>query len=155
MSMRYGPTGIGIGVAVALALGSAGLLAGEPPTLLDAGQLQQASGEQIYHHICQSCHMADARGAVGAGQFPALAGNPRLASADFMIATVLAGRRDMPSFRPRPDLGGFEAVTHTTLSDAEIARVVNYVRSHFGNHFTDTVSEADVTTLRQRLQASP
>ena len=33
-------------------------------------------GEAIYKGICQGCHMADARGASGAGAYPALAGNP-------------------------------------------------------------------------------
>ncbi|MEW9623409.1 c-type cytochrome [Rhodanobacter geophilus] len=46
--------------------------------MLDAGQLAQASGQQIFEHICQACHMPDARGASGAGRFPALAGDARL-----------------------------------------------------------------------------
>jgi mono/diheme cytochrome c family protein len=34
------------------------------------------------------------------------------------------------------------------LSDAQLAAVVNYVRSHFGNHYTDKVTAEDVKTQR-------
>jgi mono/diheme cytochrome c family protein len=116
--------------------------------MLDGGQLAQASGQQIFEQICQACHMPDARGASGAGRFPALAGDARLASADYVIAMVLNGRDDMPSFGPRPDYRGLEAYSHTGLDDAAIARVVNYVRSHFGNRYQGTVTAADVAALR-------
>ena len=119
--------------------------------LLSRDDLAHASGEQIYHHICQGCHMPDARGATGAGTYPALANNPHLASAQFMAAVVLHGRRDMPSFVPRPDLRGFEALVHVGLEDAQIAAVVNFVRSHFGNHYGDVLGPADV----HALHASP
>jgi mono/diheme cytochrome c family protein len=36
------------------------------------------TGDQVYQMVCQACHMADAKGAVGAGTFPALANNPKL-----------------------------------------------------------------------------
>lgn len=137
------------------ALAACAAHAAPPDGLLAPGQLSRASGAQIFRHVCQACHMADARGARGAGQFPALAADPRLASADYMIAVVLMGRRDMPSFRARPDLQGFEAFTHATLTDAEIARTVNYVRSHFGNHYTDRVTTGQVAALHPAPQATP
>ncbi len=36
------------------------------------------------------------------------------------------------------------------LDDARIAAVVNYVRTHFGNRYTDTVSVEDVRKLSGR-----
>jgi mono/diheme cytochrome c family protein len=36
------------------------------------------------------------------------------------------------------------------MSDAQVAQVVNYVRSHFGNAYSDAVRPEDVTALRQR-----
>src|SRR5580700_8800332 len=36
---------------------------------------------RIYRTVCQSCHMAAAQGAVGAGAYPALANDPKLAVA--------------------------------------------------------------------------
>ena len=115
--------------------------------VLNSDQLAHASGAQIYQHICQGCHMPDARGATGAGNYPALASNAHLASAQFMAATLLNGRRDMPSFVIRHDLHGFEAMVRVGLDDAQIADVVNYVRSHFGNHYTDKLSGQDVAAL--------
>jgi len=46
-----------------------------------AGMLGFASGAQIYAQVCQGCHMPGGTGANGAGQYPAFAGNPNLASA--------------------------------------------------------------------------
>ena len=123
--------------------------------ILPPDVLAHASGEQIFQHICQACHMPDARGATGAGSYPALAGNAHLASGVFAASTVLFGRRDMPAFGPRPDLQGFEAMLHLDLSDAQIAAVVNYIRSHFGNHYADTLSAADVAALHPPTPHKP
>lgn len=117
-------------------------------TLLTRQQFEHASGEQVYRHICQACHMLDGSGATGAASYPALAGNPNVASAQYMATIVLHGRGNMPSFETRKDLYGFQAQTHVNLGDAEIAAVVNFVRSHFGNHYADQLTAADVTALR-------
>ena len=92
-------------------------------------------GEAVYRGVCQGCHMADAKGATGAGSYPALAGNPKLASSGYVLAMVMNGNKGMPPFR-----GHF--------TDQQIADVVNYVRSHFGNHFQGEVRSADVKALR-------
>jgi mono/diheme cytochrome c family protein len=92
-------------------------------------------GEAIYKGVCQGCHMADAKGASGAGAYPALAGNPKLATAAYVAHIVLKGQKGMPA------LGD-------NLSDQQIADVVNYVRSHFGNSFKGEVKPADVQALR-------
>jgi mono/diheme cytochrome c family protein len=123
--------------------------------VLSRAALAQADGAQIYRHICQGCHMPDAHGATGAGAYPALAGDAKLASANFAAATVLFGRRDMPAFGPRPGLQGFEALMHVDLSDAQIAAVINYVRSHFGNRFADELSAADVAALHPATARKP
>jgi mono/diheme cytochrome c family protein len=94
-------------------------------------------GEHLYRAICQGCHMPDAKGAQGAGMYPALAENPRLASNLYPVAIVLNGKNGMPSFG-------------RVLDDAQIAAVVNYVRTHFGNNYTDAVSTADVKKISNR-----
>jgi mono/diheme cytochrome c family protein len=112
--------------------------------------LKTANGEQVYTHICQGCHMPDGKGAQGAGRYPAFAGNPTLASAAYVATTVLYGRRDMPSFvietHNDPDM----FFMRMSLSDAQIADVVNYIRTHFGNHYTDTLTTADVQALHSQ-----
>jgi mono/diheme cytochrome c family protein len=131
----------------ALLFSIAGLRASDDP-LLGPGGLANADGETIYRHICQGCHMPDGKGAKGSGTYPALANDPRLASASYMAAVVLYGRRDMPHFAPQPELSGLEARASLHLDDAQIARVVNYVRSHFGNHYTDELTAGDVAAMR-------
>ncbi|MGH8041654.1 MAG: c-type cytochrome [Rudaea sp.] len=152
---RYGSARRGLFGAAALLLFGALHAQTVDQTILNSDQLAHASGEQIFQHICQGCHMPDARGATGAGNYPALAKDPNLASAPFMAAVVLNGRRDMPSFMVRNDLHGFEAMVRVGLDDAQIAAVVNYVRSHFGNHYTDKLSAADVAALHAPKKESP
>jgi mono/diheme cytochrome c family protein len=116
---------------------SAGILNNTPITATD--------GKQIYEQICQGCHMADAKGAVGAGHYPALAGDPALASRQFMALTVLMGRRNMPAFGAKHAIGfGGPAAA---LSNGQIAAVINYVRGNFGNHFKDTITAEEVASL--------
>jgi mono/diheme cytochrome c family protein len=97
--------------------------------------LPQQGGEAIYKGVCQDCHMPDARGAVGAGMYPALARNPKLEIAGYPIAVVIHGQKAMPDFGD-------------AFSDQQIADVVNYVRTHFGNAYKDDVTPADVKGAR-------
>jgi mono/diheme cytochrome c family protein len=97
---------------------------------------EQKGGEAIFKGLCQDCHMPDARGAVGAGMYPALAGNPKLEVGGYPVSVVTNGQKAMPEFG-------------SLLSDDQIADVVNYVRTHFGNKYTDSVTPADVRAARQ------
>lgn len=118
----------------------AGLLTGNTADLV--------SGEQIYTQICQGCHMPEGRGAEGAGRYPAFAGNPALASANYVIVTVLNGRRNMPAFKPIENFEFFFGPT--SLDDQQVANVVNYIRTHFGNDFPEPISAADVAALHSK-----
>lgn len=115
--------------------------------------IKRANGEAIFHAICQGCHMPDAQGATGAGTYPALANDPKLASPQYMAAVILFGRHDMPSFVERPpDRKNF--FKDTMLTDAQIAEVVNYVRTHFGNHYTNGITAADVAAMHPQTMAA-
>lgn len=138
---------IAIAAAAAAFLFSIGGLRAADDIVLAPDALAKADGETIYRHVCQGCHMPDGTGAEGAGHFPALANNPRLASAQYMAAVVLYGRRNMPHFAPQPELSGFEANAVLHLDDAQVARVVNFVRSHFGNHYTDELTAEDIAAM--------
>ena len=92
-------------------------------------------GEAIYKGVCQGCHMPDAKGAVGAGAYPSLAKNENLETAAYPVSIVLKGQKAMPFFAIQ-------------LDDRQIADVVNYVRTHFGNRYRDKVKPADVKALR-------
>ena len=58
--------------------------------------------------------MPDAKGATGAGSYPALAADANLEAAAFPIVMVVQGRKAMPAFGPM-------------LTDQQIADVVNYM----------------------------
>jgi mono/diheme cytochrome c family protein len=96
----------------------------------------ETSGDQLFANACQGCHMADGKGATGAGAYPSLAGNDHLESGGYPIAVVINGQRGMPPFGPM-------------MSDDQVAAVVNYVRSHFGNHYHDAVTADDVRGVRR------
>lgn len=114
------------------------------------GMLGFAEGERIYAQICQGCHMPDGRGAEGAGRYPAFAGNPALASANYVAATILNGRRNMPAFE-RP--ANFEFFFGPTwLNDTQVANIVNYLRTHFGNHYDEPITPAEVAALHPRRE---
>jgi mono/diheme cytochrome c family protein len=112
--------------------------------------LSRLSGSEVYEHLCQACHMAEGQGAVGAGRYPQLAGDPALKSWQFAALTVIGGRNGMPGFG-LPPMQAMQFL-NPSLSDAQIAGVVNYIRSHFGNHFKDTVTPAQVNALRARAE---
>jgi mono/diheme cytochrome c family protein len=143
-----------IGTALGLA-GMSALLIGAPARadnadIADSVPLQAMDGRQIYEHICQGCHMADGGGAVGAGHYPALAKDPTLVSRQHVALTILMGRRNMPAF------GAKHAVAFggppVTLTEAQIAAVINYVRTNFGNHYTDSITEPEVIALDQKMR---
>ena len=92
-------------------------------------------GEAIYKGVCQGCHMPDAKGAVGAGAYPALAKDENLETAGYPVSILLKGQKAMPFF-------GMQ------LNDQQIADVVNYVRTHFGNKYRDKVKPEDVKLMR-------
>ncbi|MDM0071563.1 cytochrome c [Variovorax sp. J31P207] len=98
--------------------------------------LTQRDGANIYQAVCQGCHMPQAHGAKGVGFYPALASNPKLAAGAYPIGVVMNGLHGMPGFASR-------------LSNEQVAEVVNYVREHFGNQFTDKIRPEDVQIFRK------
>jgi len=121
----------------ALSLWSFAAYAQTPGSGLSAGyRFFEMSGEELFVNVCRGCHMADGKGAAGAGTYPSLAGNDNLASSGYPVDVVVNGQRGMPSFGPM-------------MSDGQVAAVVNYVRTHFGNNYQDAVSAADVRAARR------
>jgi mono/diheme cytochrome c family protein len=103
----------------------------------NAGGYPEATGEAIYANVCQGCHMPDGKGAQGAGAYPALAGDKRLAAKAYPAMVIVRGQKAMPEFG-------------TGLTDAQVAAVVNYVRSHLGNSYSDALTTAEVASLRPK-----
>jgi mono/diheme cytochrome c family protein len=118
--------------------------------IFDSVPLSTTDGRQIYERICQGCHMADGRGAVGAGRYPALAKDLALSSRQYMALTILAGRRNMPAFGAKHAIA-FEGPP-MELNETQIAAVINYVRTHFENHYKDSITAAEVAAIDRTLE---
>ncbi len=125
---------VGAALIVGMSLSSAAYAQGSGAGGGRRGFTEQG-GEAIFKNVCQGCHMPQAQGAVGAGMYPALAKNPKLEVAGYPIAVVVNGQKAMPA------LGGM-------FSDQQVADVVNYIRTHFGNNYKDKVTAADVKASR-------
>ena len=80
--------------------------------------------------------MSDAKGAAGAGTYPSLAGDRNLESSGYPIGVVVNGQRGMPAFG-------------SMMSNDQVAAVVNYLRTHFGNRYQDEVTANDVKAVRR------
>lgn len=105
-----------------------------------AAPSQAADGKTLFMKNCAACHQASGKGIPGA--FPALAGNPFVQGAPAEVSAVLLkGRGGMPDFS-------------NSLDDAEIAQVLAFVRSSWGNGAAP-LSADDVAATRASLGVAP
>ena len=98
-------------------------------------RFREPDGEKMFRRVCSACHMADAKGAEGAGRYPALAANAKLGSAQYPTLVIVKGLNGMPAIGNQ-------------MSDQQVADVVNYIRTHFGNNYSADVKPEDVKVLR-------
>ncbi|MEX0602149.1 MAG: cytochrome c [Bacteroidota bacterium] len=119
----------------------------ESPAAAAAGPVKrEARGDQIYIGVCQTCHQPNGFGV--AGQYPPLVGSEWVVrDIETPIRVVLYGiegpitvrgvtyNNKMPQF-------------HDKLSDDEVAAVVTYIRSTWGNEAGPATPE-DVSTVRE------
>ncbi|AJO75794.1 MULTISPECIES: cytochrome c [Pseudomonas] len=103
-------------------------------------------GAAVYIDNCAACHRTDGHGYTRV--FPALAGNPVLQSADAtsLIHIVLKGGT-LPATHTAPSTFTMPAFAWR-LSDQEVADVVNFIRTSWGNQGSE-VKAADVAGLRK------
>jgi mono/diheme cytochrome c family protein len=95
----------------------------------------EQSGESLYKSVCQACHMPNSEGATGAGSYPSLAGDPALGDHGYPAYVVVFGKRAMPSFGDM-------------MSNDQVAAVVNYLRTHFGNNYLDKITAEEIQAIR-------
>ncbi|RZT06199.1 Cytochrome c, mono-and diheme variants [Duganella sp. CF402] len=101
---------------------------------------QEMDGKALFLKNCAACHQPTGKGIPGA--FPALAGSKFVQGKGAEVAGVLLkGRGGMPDFSD-------------SLSDRDIATVLTFVRSNWGNK-ADGLSEADIGSLRTTLGVDP
>ncbi|WP_347902993.1 cytochrome c [Pseudomonas purpurea] len=103
-------------------------------------------GASVYIDNCAACHRTDGHGYTRV--FPALAGNPVLQSDDptSLIHIVLKGGT-LPATHSAPSTFTMPAFAWR-LSDKEVAEVVNFIRTSWGNR-ASKVNANDVEKLRK------
>src|ERR1700742_315603 len=107
-----------------------------PKVSLSAGyRFSETSGEELFSSVCQGCHMPDGHGAAGAGTYPSLAHDKMLEGRSYPVYVVVRGQKAMPP-------------VGAMMSNGQVAAVVNYVRTHFGNSYPDAVPVEDVRQAR-------
>ncbi|MBC7891075.1 MAG: cytochrome c [Sphingobacteriaceae bacterium] len=95
-----------------------------------ASRLPADSGKVIYDTYCLACHQADGRGVAGQ--------NPPLAKTDWvlgdktrLIGVILNGLSE--EMEINGEVYDNPMPAHDFLTDKQVAEVLTYVRSHFGN----------------------
>jgi cbb3-type cytochrome c oxidase subunit III len=100
-----------------------------------------AAGQKIYNANCSACHNANGTGE--SGVFPPLAGNPMVTgSPDKVIAAVKDGLTGAATVNGKTYSGTMPA-WKGKLSNTDIADVITYIRSSWGNK-ADAVTETQV-----------
>jgi len=104
------------------------------------------TGASVYVDSCAACHKTDGNGYQRF--FPALKGNPVVLSKDptslihiVLTGATLPGVNGAPSTITMPSFGW-------RLNDQQVADVVNFIRTSWGNSAQDTVTAKDVEKIR-------
>lgn len=107
--------------------------------------LHAQDGQQLFTQYCSACHGADGKGATG-GTFPPLAGSPWLAGApDRAVKIVLKGLTGPVEVLGKPF--NLEMPPQgETLTDDQLASILTYVRSAWGNQGSAVTPEFVKTT---------
>ena len=104
-----------------------------------------SDGKAIFAKTCASCHQANGQGVPGT--FPPLAKNPYVTGdPNKVIHTVADGLTGSISVNGKTYNGQMPA-WKSSLSDGDIAAVVTYIRSSFGNK-ASAVTAAQVTKAK-------
>ena len=113
---------------------------------LDSGKTAGIAGADIYVQQCSVCHRNDG-GAVDR-MFPPLAGNPVVASDNpISIAHIIVAGGVLPPTNWAPSavaMPGYQKI----LNDQQVADVVNFIRTAWGNKGTANMTASEVSKLR-------
>ena len=112
-----------------------------------AGGYDAAKGARLFTENCAACHQANGEGLPGA--FPPLKGNDVVNDEDATehIRVVLHGLQAKPV--GGATYGGVMPPFASRLKDAEIADIIDYERSSWGNHGKPVIA-TQVTTARAK-----
>lgn len=112
-------------------------------TMANAGK-SAGNGAQVYSQNCQSCHQANGE---GNSAFPPLAKNPVVNGPATAVIHIVKNGLTGPVKVNGKTFNGTMPAWQKQLSDADIAAVITYVRSSWGNHGS-AVTAAQVTATK-------
>ena len=111
----------------------------------ESAQPATRAGSEIYLSSCAFCHGPEGKGV--ADIIPALVGNPAVTAQgpENVIRVVLGGLEATHALAPMPAVG-------VGMSDSDIAAVVNYVRTSWGNKAPANAEAGTVADLRSKTK---
>lgn len=114
-----------------------------------------SKGLALYRAYCAGCHQQDGRG--DGNLFPPLAGSEWVNGGPYMekelvIQTLLKGLQGPVNVLNKPYNSVMPA--QAFLNDRDIAALLTYIRSHFGNN-SSLVTTREVQELRAKLGLKP
>jgi mono/diheme cytochrome c family protein len=108
-----------------------------------------ADGEKVYNQNCSSCHQPNGQGVQGT--FPPLIGNPTVTGYDIHLIHIvkygLTGKIKVGGV----EYNGMMPAWGQSLSNADIASVLTYIRSAWGNK-ARPINEARVAAVQKSME---
>jgi len=146
---------IGWGVTyMGLLAGDGSLLGGDRRTIvasepLAADSMPKADGAKVFQNVCMACHQQTGLGVPGA--FPPLAGSEWV-NGDVHIPAKIILKGLQGSIEVKgASFNGVMPTFGEQLKDEEIAAVVTYIRTQWGNN-TGPLTAAEVKELREKYK---
>lgn len=102
-----------------------------PPAAAAGGVDRVKEGEKVYAAVCSACHQANGAGVAGA--FPPLAGSDWVAGKPEILAAAVLHGLSGPIIVNGNSYNGAMPPWGATLSDDDVANVLTYIRSSWGN----------------------
>ena len=103
------------------------------------------NGASVYNANCSSCHQANGKGQPGV--FPPLAGNPVVTGPAAKVIHIVKNGLSGKIMIGSATYNGQMPAWKSTLSAADIASVITYIRSSWGNH-ASAVTAAQVSATK-------
>ncbi|HEV3091917.1 MAG TPA: cytochrome c [Candidatus Cybelea sp.] len=104
-----------------------------------------SDGATVYVANCSSCHQPNGRGVAGA--FPPLAGNPTVNGNPIAVIAIVKNGLEGRLVVDGNAYSGIMPSWKHEISDEQIAAVISYIRSSWGNH-AGGVSVSDVGSIK-------
>ncbi len=120
-------------------------------TIAPQSELYKTRGGLGYVQFCSTCHQLDGRGVDNL--FPPLANNSSVQSADptSVIHVVLSGWKSAETVQSKR---AFSMPGYGGLSDQELAEIVSFVRTQWGNR-GEHVTSAEIKKVRDEIALKP